>query len=153
MCKQSEFFDRSVGLTSCLCLQILKCRRVFADSWKRIFPRQDFVLPFGWLHILQNTSEIFYPWDCVVWKNQEHTKSTCSAAFFSFFLKSCWPMRDHIGRSTGISNPAWHLPQVVPRVVQTTGSEHPQPILPNCQLCINTEPTSSIGRLIKSSRL
>ena len=45
------------------------------------------------------------------------------------------------------------LPQVVPRVVQTTGSVHPQPILPNCQLCINTEPTTSIGRLIKASRL
>ena len=29
----------------------------------------------------------------------------------------------------------------------------PQPILPNCQLCINTEPTTSIGRLIKSSQL
>ena len=41
----------------------------------------------------------------------------------------------------------------VPRVVQTTGSVHLQPILPNCQLCINTEPTTSIGRLIKSSRL
>ena len=31
----------------------------------------------------------------------------------------------------------------VPRVDQTTGSVHPQPILPNCQLCINTEPTTS----------
>ena len=62
-----------------------------------------------------------------------------------FFL-SCWPTRDHIGRSTGISNPAWHLPQAI-------GSVHPQPSLPNCQLCINTEPTTSIGRLIKSSRL
>ena len=41
----------------------------------------------------------------------------------------------------------------VSRVVQTTGSVHPQPILPNCQLCINTEPTTSIGRLIKYSRL
>ena len=68
------------------------------------------------------------------------------------FFQSCWPTRSHIGRSTGISNPAWHLPQVVPRVVQTTGSVHPQPILPNCQLCISTEPTNSIGRLIKSSR-
>ena len=38
------------------------------------------------------------------------------------FFQSCWPTRDHIGRSTGISNPAWHLPQVVPRVDQTTGS-------------------------------
>ena len=66
------------------------------------------------------------------------------------FFQSCWLTRDHIGRPTGISNPAWYLPQVVPRVVQTTGSVHPQPILPNCQLCINTEPTTSIGRLIKS---
>ena len=41
------------------------------------------------------------------------------------FFQSCWPTRDHKGRSTGISNPAWHLPQVVPRVVQTTGSVHP----------------------------
>ena len=32
----------------------------------------------------------------------------------------------------------------VPRVVQTTGSVHPQSILPNCQLCINTEPTISV---------
>ena len=38
------------------------------------------------------------------------------------FFQSCWATRDHIGRPTGISNPAWHLPQVVPRVVQTTGS-------------------------------
>ena len=29
----------------------------------------------------------------------------------------------------------------------------PQPTLPDCWLCINTEPTTSIGRLIKSSRL
>ena len=29
------------------------------------------------------------------------------------FFQSCWPTRDHIGRPTGISNPAWHLPQVV----------------------------------------
>ena len=50
--------------------------------------------------------------------------------------------------------PSYHIfPQVVARVVQTTGSVHPQPTLPNCQLCINTEPTTSIGRLIKSSRL
>ena len=41
------------------------------------------------------------------------------------FFQSCWPTRDHIGRPTGISNPAWHLPQVVPRVVPTTGSVHP----------------------------
>ena len=47
----------------------------------------------------------------------------------------------------------FHLPKVVPRVVQTTGSVHPQPTLPNCYLFINTEPTTSIGRLIKSSRL
>ena len=52
------------------------------------------------------------------------------SGFLSF--QSCWPPRDHIERSTGISNPAWHLPQVVPRVFQTTGSVHPQPILPNC---------------------
>ena len=49
-----------------------------------------------------------------------------------FFFQSCWPTRDHIGRSTRNSNPAWHLPQVVPRVYQTTGSMHPQPTLPNC---------------------
>ena len=48
------------------------------------------------------------------------------------FLSSWWSTRDHIGRSIGISNPAWHLPQVVPRVDQTTGSVHPQPTLPNC---------------------
>ena len=82
------------------------------------------------------------------------TTVTYSSKFlYWLFFQSCWPTRDHIGRSTGISNPAWHLPQVVPRVVQTTGSVHPQPILANCQLCINTEPTTSIGRLIKSSQL
>ena len=32
----------------------------------------------------------------------------------------------------GIPTQLWHLPQVVPRVVQTTGSMHPQPTLPNC---------------------
>ena len=40
------------------------------------------------------------------------------------FFQSCWPTRDHIGRSTGISNPAWHLPQVVSRVHQTIGFVH-----------------------------
>ena len=35
---------------------------------------------------------------------------------YLFFFQSCWPTRDHLGRSTGISNPVWHLPQVVPRV-------------------------------------
>ena len=49
------------------------------------------------------------------------------------FFQSCLPTGDHIlGRSTGISNPAWHLLQVVPMVDQTTGSVHPQPTLPNC---------------------
>ena len=33
-----------------------------------------------------------------------------------FFASSCWPTRDHIGRSTGIPTQLWHLPQVVPRV-------------------------------------
>ena len=33
-----------------------------------------------------------------------------------FFVSSCWPMRDNIGSSTV------NLPQVVPRVVQTTSS-------------------------------
>ena len=42
-----------------------------------------------------------------------------------YFFQSCWPTRCHIERSTRISNPAWHLPQVVPRVDQTTGSVHP----------------------------
>ena len=79
----------------------------------------------------------------------QHSKFSPRKTFF--FFQSCWPTRDHIGRSTRISNPAWHLPQVVPRVVQTTGSVHPQPILPNCQLCINTDPTTSIGPLIKYS--
>ena len=63
-------------------------------------------------------------------------------------VSSCWPTRDHIVRSTRNFNPVMTL--VVPRVVQTTGFVHPQPTLPNC---INTEPTTSIGQLIKSSRL
>ena len=67
------------------------------------------------------------------------------------FFQSCWSMRDHIGRPNGISNPDWHLPQMVPRVDQTTGSVHPQPTLPNCEFCLKTEPTTRIGRLIKSS--
>ena len=42
------------------------------------------------------------------------------------------PTRDHIqGGLPGIPTQLWHLPQVVPRVVQTTGSVHPQPTLPN----------------------
>ena len=56
------------------------------------------------------------------------TKFTPEPAFF----QSCCPTRDHVGRSTVISNPAWHLPQVAPRVDETTGSVHPQPTLPNC---------------------
>ena len=78
---------------------------------------------------------------------------TITLCCYSFFLNLADPTRDHIWRSTGISNPAWHLAQMALRVDQTTGSVHPQPTLPNCQLCINTEPTTSIGRLIKSSRL
>ena len=65
------------------------------------------------------------------------------------FVSSCWPTRDHIGRSTRNSNQVMTFPQVVPRVVQTTGS-----VYPNCPLCINTEPTiTSIGRPIKSSQI
>ena len=62
-------------------------------------------------------------------------------------FQSCRPTRDHLGRSTGIPNPAWHPLKVVPRVDQTTGSAiHPQPTLPpDCLLGINTEPTTSIG--------
>ena len=58
-------------------------------------------------------------WPCVVYP-------------YLFIFQSCWPTKDHIGRATGISNPAWHLPQVVPRVDQTIDSVHPQPTQPNC---------------------
>ena len=51
---------------------------------------------------------------------------------------------DHIGRSTRSSNALMTSSAgTVPRVVQTTGSMHPQPTLSNCLLCINTEPTTS----------
>ena len=46
---------------------------------------------------------------------------------FSIFLPSCWPTRDHIGRITGISNPAWHLLQVVPRLVRPQHRFHARP--------------------------
>ena len=36
----------------------------------------------------------------------------------------------------------------VPAVVSTTGSVQPQPALPNCQLCVNSEPTINGGQLI-----
>ena len=36
------------------------------------------------------------------------------------------------GGLPGFPTQLWHLPQVVPRVYQTTGSVHPQPTLPNC---------------------
>ena len=52
--------------------------------------------------------------------------------YLLFFLSSCWSTRDHIGRSPGIPTQLWHLLQVVPSVVPTTGSVHPQPTLPNC---------------------
>ena len=42
-----------------------------------------------------------------------------------FFLSSCWSTRDHIGRSTGNSNPVMTSSAgPVPRIVQTTGSVH-----------------------------
>ena len=37
------------------------------------------------------------------------------------------------------------IPQGVPRVVRTTGAMHSRPTLPNCQPCINSKPTVSIG--------
>ena len=49
----------------------------------------------------------------------------------------CFILLTHIGR-TGNSNP------VMTWVVQTTGSVHPQPTL-LAKLCVNTEPTISIG--------
>ena len=39
------------------------------------------------------------------------------------------------------------------RWFQGLGLCTPQPTLPNCWLCINTKPTTGIGRLIKSSQL
>ena len=33
------------------------------------------------------------------------TRYTICDCFFGSFFQSCWPTRDHIGRSTGISNP------------------------------------------------
>ena len=39
---------------------------------------------------------------------------------------------DPRGITYGIFRHLWHFPQVVPRAVQTTGSRHPQPTLPNC---------------------
>ena len=54
------------------------------------------------------------------------------------FFQSCWPTRDHIGRSTGISNPAWHLPQV-----RWQGLFRPQvPCTPNLH-CPNASPAST----------
>ena len=42
------------------------------------------------------------------------------------FVSSRWHTKGHIGRSTRNSDPVvWHLPQVVQRVVQTTGSVYP----------------------------
>ena len=51
-------------------------------------------------------------WTMLVMTSKHHNFVTKN------FFQSCWPTRDHIARSTGISNPAWHLPQVVPRVDQ-----------------------------------
>ena len=62
---------------------------------------------------------------------QKYVNST-PVDLYDVFFNPADPRGDHIGRSTGISNPAWHLPQVVPRVDQTTGSVPPQPTLPNC---------------------
>ena len=44
-----------------------------------------------------------------------------------FFVSSCWSTRDHLGKSTGISNPAGQCPQVKPRVVKTICSVHTLP--------------------------
>ena len=69
-----------------------------------------------------------------------------------FFEKSCWPTRSHIGRSTGISNPASHPPQV-----WRQGLFRPQIMCTSSLHCpiVNSASTPSqqpsIGRLINSN--
>ena len=64
--------------------------------------------------------------------------------FFYFILLT--HKRSHPGRSTRNSNPVMTSSVgPVPKVDQNTSSVHPPPRLPNCLLCINTEPATSIG--------
>ena len=104
-------------------------------------------------------------WKFDQWHIFTTTTTTTAAAFLIgsihhgmyVFFQSCWPTRDHIGRSTGISNPAWHLPQVRcqglfrPQVPCTPTCLHYQPIAYN-QYQHRANNQYRI-RLIKSSRL
>ena len=81
--------------------------------------------------------------------NKRIASSSCMGTVSTFF-QPCWSTRDHIGRSIGISNPAWHFLQVRCQGQTTLGSIHTQPTLNNCYLSINN---LWIGRLIKSSRI
>ena len=50
----------------------------------------------------------------------------------TFLFHPAYPRGVMLGALLGIPTELWHLPQVVPRVVQTTDFMHPQPTLPNC---------------------
>ena len=68
-----------------------------------------------------------------------------------YLVSSCWPMRGHKGSSTKSFSPVMILLQVW---CQGLFRVHHRPTLPaDCYLWINTDPTTSIGQLIKSSRL
>ena len=71
----------------------------------------------------------------------------------SFFLSSSWFMRDHVGRSTRNSSPVMTSSAGGAKGFSDHRFHATQPTLPNCLLCNNTETTTSIGWLIKSSRL
>ena len=104
--------------------------------WLRILPRNLVNYTGVWmtlkngLPVLSSVKLTLF----VFWKIPFYARQFLTRYKAKLFFQSCWPTRDHIGRSTRNSNPAWHLPQVVPRVVQTTGSVHPQPTLPNWAL-------------------
>ena len=66
-------------------------------------------------------------------------------SFFCFILLT--HSADHIGRSPGLLNPVMIFSAGGAKGISNTVQS--QPTLPDCSLCINTEPTTSIGRLIK----
>ena len=74
--------------------------------------------------------------------------TTCQAHITHLSVSSCWSITGNMGRSIGISNPAWPCPRVrCQRLFRLQ-----VPCSPGLH-CIPKETTTSKGRLIKSSWL
>ena len=90
---QFHFFNKGAKTSKCeRSSSICQCQILFTTM-------HDCPIPYAYLAIVLTVlTNIYISFCCIL----------CS----SMILSSCWSTRGHIGWSTVISEPSWHLPQV-----------------------------------------